>query len=252
MRVAQRVVGARQQHGHGACGLHGGNATLRQMLDVVARQRAVAGRQRRAAHVRQLLGMQLDGDAELLRRPEDLLGLGQREGDALAEHIHRIHQPFGGQRGQHVVADEVDVVLAAPCVFGRQGVRAQKSGAHRHPKHLAQAARHAQLLAFVLQRQAVAGFDLDGAHALGQQGLQARHGLGKKLVFRRRTRGLDRRHNAPARLGHFFVRGTGQAHGEFVGTLAAVDQMGVAIDQARRDQGARALPVRQVLPSGWH
>ena len=131
-------------------------------------------------------------------------------------------------------------------------MRAQKGGAHRHAKHLAQAARHAQLLAFMLQRQAVARFDLDGAHTLCQQGLQARGRLCEEFVFRSRTRGLDGRHNAATRLGDLFVGGTCQAQGELVGALAAVHQMGVAIDQARRDQGARPLPARQVLPSGGH
>jgi hypothetical protein len=154
--VAQRVVGTGQQHGHRACGLHGRNALCTQVFDVVARQCAVARCQGRATHVGKLLGMQLDGQAQRLGGLEHLLGFGQREADALAKHVHGIDQTLSGQGGQHLVAHQVDVSLAASGVFGGQGVCAQEGGAHGHAKQLPQAAGHAQLLAFVRQRQAVA------------------------------------------------------------------------------------------------
>ena len=56
----RRVVGEPCRHGVGVGGV----------FDVISRQRAVAGRQRCAPHVRQLLGMQLDGDAELATDPQ--------------------------------------------------------------------------------------------------------------------------------------------------------------------------------------
>ena len=49
----------------------------------------------------------------------------------------------------------------------------------------------------------------------------------------------------PPALRHFFVAGAGQAHRELVGALAAVDQVRVAIDQARRDERAAAVAARQ-------
>ena len=250
VRVAQRVVGAGQQHGHGAGGLHGGDAVLRQVLDVVARQRTVARGQGRAAHVRELLGMQFDGDAELLRSLKHLLRFGQREGNAFAEHVHRIDQAFGRERGQHLVADQVGVVLAAAGVFGRQRMRAEEGGAHRDAEGCAQAAGHAQLLALVLQRQAVAGLDLDGADAFVEQGLQAGSCEGKEFVLGRLARGLDGRHDAAAGLGHFFVRGARQPHGEFVGPLAAIDEVGVAVHQAGRGQGAAGIVAGEVCVGG--
>src|SRR6218665_822390 len=50
-------------------------------------RRAAARRQGGPAHVRQLPGVQFDGKAQLLRGQEDLLGLCQREGNALAKHV---------------------------------------------------------------------------------------------------------------------------------------------------------------------
>ncbi len=57
--------------------------------------------------------MQLDGQAQPLGGLQHALGLRQREADAFAERVHRVHQPFVGQRGQHVVADLGDVVAGA-------------------------------------------------------------------------------------------------------------------------------------------
>ncbi|MNR39137.1 N-formimino-L-glutamate deiminase [compost metagenome] len=123
---------------------------------MIAGQGAIARRERRPFHVRQLLGMQLDRQAQALGRAEHLFGFGQRERHALAKHIDGVDQAFGGQRGQHLRADEVDIGLAAARVFGRQRMRAQKGAAHRHAAQRAQAARDAQLLAFVRQFQPVA------------------------------------------------------------------------------------------------
>ena len=158
---------------------------------MVAAQCAVTGRQRCAAHVGQLLGMQFDGQAQRLGGLEHLLGFGQREADALAKHVHGIDQALSGQGGQHLVAHQVDVSLAASGVFGGQGVCTQEGSAHGHAKQLPQAAGHAQLLAFMRQRQAVARLDFDGTHAFVQQCLQTRGGLGQQRVLGGLARGLD-------------------------------------------------------------
>ena len=91
----------------------------------------------------------LTGRPSALRGLEHALGLRQRERDALAEHVDRVDQSFGRQRRQHLVADEVDVVVAAPGVFGRQRVRAEEGRAHGDAMRVAEPARDAQLLALV-------------------------------------------------------------------------------------------------------
>ena len=169
--VAQGVVGAGQEHGHGARLAHGGDALGAQVFDVVTRQRTITRRQCRAAHVRQLFGMQLDRQAQRLRGLEHLLGLRQREANRFAKHIHRVHQAFGRQCGHHLFTHQADVSVAAPREFGRQRMCTQKRGAHRDAKHLAQSTGHAQLFSLVFQAQAIARFDLDGANPFGQQSL---------------------------------------------------------------------------------
>ena len=61
-----------------------------------------------------------------------------------------------------------------------------------------------------------------------------------KLVGRRRLGRGDGRGNAAAGLCDILIGGTGAAHGMFVGARAAEHQMGVAVDQPRRDPGAAA------------
>ena len=75
--------------------------------------------------------------------------------------------------------------------------------------------------------------------------MHTRHGRVKQSVFAGFACGFDAGHNAAPGTRHFFVAGSGQAHGEFVGALAAVHQVGVAIDQARRDQGVLAVVLGQ-------
>ena len=82
----------RQQHRHRAGARERRGFRFAGVLQVIARERAVARRQQRAAEVSELLGVHLDRHPERVRRREQPLGLRNAEGDALAEHIHGIHQ----------------------------------------------------------------------------------------------------------------------------------------------------------------
>ena len=73
----------------------------------------------------------------------------------------------------------------------------------------------------------------------------------EQIVFARLACGLDAGHNAAPGTRHLFVAAPGQAQGKFVGPLAAVDQMRVAIDQAGRDQGAVTVVERQLPIRAW-
>ena len=75
-RLAQEVERAGQEDGHGAGRRHRRDAVGADVLEVVARQRAVLGREHGAVLVAQLLGVQLDGEAEPTRRVEDAPRLG--------------------------------------------------------------------------------------------------------------------------------------------------------------------------------
>src|SRR3546814_16130894 len=72
--------------------------------------------------------MQLDRQAQFAGTLEHPPGLCPGEADVLAEGVDRIHQAFGCQRGQNVVAYQRHVLFATVAVFRWQGVQAQEAG----------------------------------------------------------------------------------------------------------------------------
>ena len=83
-------------HGDRAGLRHGRRAALVGIFEMIGRQRAVARRKCGAVQVGKLVGMQLHRQAERLGLVEDAGDLLRREGDALAEAVDRIGQPFRG------------------------------------------------------------------------------------------------------------------------------------------------------------
>ncbi len=121
---------------------------------MVGRQRAECGGQRRAVQVGQLLGVQLDRQALRARRLEHAARLGGREADAFAEGVDRVGQALGGDGGDHLAADQVDVAVRVAGELGRQGVRAQEGGGRRDTRRSSASARAARSdLQLVVQRR---------------------------------------------------------------------------------------------------
>ena len=117
-------------------------------------------------------------------------------------------------------------------------MRGQVGGANGQGQFSAQAARHFKAASLVVQRQAVAGFDFQRGHAFGHQrdGPPAR--CSEQRVIGGSACGRHGGANAAAGPRNVFIAGTVQAHLELAGTLAAINQVGVAIHQAGRDQRA--------------
>ncbi|KAG0771410.1 hypothetical protein G6F22_016498 [Rhizopus arrhizus] len=118
---------------------------------------------------------------------------------------------------------------------------AEEGGHHVDPAFLAQCTRHLQLLAFVGQGQAVAGFDLERGHAFGAHRQQAWAAFAGQLFRRRGAGGTHGGDDAAAGTGDLRIADALQALLELVGAVAGVDQMGVAVDQSRRDPAAFAV-----------
>ena len=131
----------------------------------------------------------------------------------------------------------LDVVALAIAEFGRQRVRAEKRRAHADAELAADPPGHAQHLQFAVEIEAVARLDLDRGHAIGEQRCGPRQRRGEQGIVVERARRVDGRGDAAAGAGDLFVAGAVQAHVEFVGAVAAEDEMGMAVDQARRDPG---------------
>ena len=209
---------------------------------MIRRKRAEPRGERGAMQVRQLIGMQANRQAERLRLGEYLRGLFHREGDALAERVDRIGETLGGDRRQHLVADRVDVAglvavaISAATAWAPRNVVRTDIG-----RSLAETACGLQLPALGIEFEAVAGLDLDGGDAFGDQGVEPRQRCRDELVGACLPRRLHGRDDAAAGARDFFVARAGETLLEFVGAIAAIDQMGMAVDQAGRDPAAGAI-----------
>ncbi|MCY1504277.1 hypothetical protein D9M68_384420 [compost metagenome] len=182
--------------------------------------------------------MQLHRQAKALGHLEHPLHLRRREGQVLAEGVHRVHQPFAGQGRQHLVADVRDVVVGAAGVLRRQGVGGQAGGAHRERQGFAQAPGDAQHLALAGQVQAVAGLHFQGGDAIAQQLARAPGGALQQLVLAGLAGGAHRAGDAAALGGDLGIADAFQALLELAAAVAAEHQVGVAVDQPRGEPGA--------------
>ncbi len=151
-----------------------------------------------------------------------------------------IGQAVRCDRRQHR-ADRVDVGRGIALGLRRHGVRAQEAGVDVDPAFAAKPPRGAQLAALGREVEAVSRFDLDRGDALGDQCVEAGQGGGDELVLARQARGLHGRCDAATAFGELFVARAGEPQLELLGTVAAVDEMGVAVDEARRDPAAGAV-----------
>ena len=237
--VAGEVERARQQHRDGAGGAHRGDAGRIQMLDVVGRQRAMLRGQFGTVLVAHLLGVDLQRQPVRTGRLEYLRGLFAGEGDVLAEHVHRFGQAFGGDGRDHYFADLVDVVLRL--ASRRHRVRAEEGGHDFDLAQLLQLFGHAQLLALVVQGQAVAGLDLDGGHAFAQHRVQPRQAGGEQGGIVGGAGGAHGGNDAAAGAGDVGIADALQALLELVGAVAGMNQVGVAVDQAGADPAPAAV-----------
>ena len=130
---------------------------------MVGRECTVAGRERRAARVGELVGMQLYRQAERLCLLQHSRGLSNVKSNALAEHVHRVDQLLLERRGKHLLAHEFDIVVGTPLVFLGNCVGAEESSLDRDG--LAEPARDPQHLQLGVPVEAIARFDLDDGRA---------------------------------------------------------------------------------------
>src|SRR5271166_4328134 len=98
-------------------------------------------------------------------------------------------------------------------------------------------------------RRKSAGFDFDRPDALGEQGVQPPQRRSDELVFARRAGRAHGRKDSSALTGDLFIRGAREPELEFARPVAAVDEVGVAIDERRRDPSTFAVDrARAVAP----
>ena len=238
-RLAHEIIGAGQQHRDGARRRHGDGIGFVGMFQMIRRQRAVRGCEAGAVERGELLGVELDRQSRGARGGEHAVGLRGREADAFAKGVDRVGKPDRG--GDHGVAHQIDIGVGAAGIVGWQSVRAQQCGRDPHVSHLAEAARRAQHLEFVGDGQPVARLDLDGGDSLGDQRVEPRQRARDQRILVRVACRAHRRDDPATGACDRLIGSTFEPHRPFARSVAGVDEMGVAVDQPRRDPAAGAV-----------
>ena len=238
LRLPDEIISAGQYYGGRSRARHRRCAVFVGMFEMVGRKRAEARRQRRAVQIGELIGVKLHRQPERARRLEDARDFLGRERDAFAEAVDGVDQPFAGEGRQDRRHDRLDIAGLVAREFGRQGVGAEKGSSDRCWPFAADASGGEQRFALVRQIEAVAGFDLDRRDAFADQRVETRQALADEFVLARRAQGFDRGNDAAAGARDLFIARAAQPHLEFAGAVSRVDEVRVAIDQARRDPAA--------------
>ena len=214
---------------------------LIQILEMVHRQSAVPGGQGRAVQITQLLRVTFDFQSQIGSGDKDPFDLSRGKCDAFTKSIHRIGQFLFGDSGQHFPADEIDVLIRPALVFHRYCVGAQESRDDVHRLVTAESFGDPQHFEFGCRVQPVTRFDLDGGDSVRKQSLETRRRLLIQLVHTRRPGGQDGGVDATATTRYFRVAGAVQPQLELTGTIAGINQVGMAIDQSRCNQATAAI-----------
>ena len=235
---AQQIEGAGQQHRHRAPFAHRPRVLFGGVFEMVGGERAVARRQPRAAQRRELLGVQLHRQAKLDGLIEYARHLRRRKGQMLAEGVHRVRQPVGFHLRQNALANQIDPAVGILFKFRWKGVRRQAGRQHvdgRAFAQLADGAQHAQLARLI---QPIARFNLYRGDSFRQQSVKPPARRRHQRRFAGFARGAHRRENAAALRGDLGVADAVEALLELCAAVAAEHQMGMAVDQARRQYAA--------------
>ncbi len=209
---------------------------------MIGGQGTVGSGQCGSSEIRKLFGVEFHWNAQCLRLVKDTSHLFRRKSNALAKTIHCVRESFGMSGGQAFPADKGDVLVYFSSVFWRNRVGTEKAGLHAHLACFAQLAGYAQHFELGFHIETVAGLDLDGTHALGQQRLQSWQGLGKQLILRGVAGCRHCAEDAATASGDFLVARTLQPQLELCGAAATINQMRVAVHQRGCDQSASQVP----------
>ena len=202
---------------------------------MVGRQAAMAGDHGAGAEVGVLVGVQLYAEAVRLGLVEQPVHLRVVEADLVAKAVDLIDQALAHRLGQHLFAHEGDVVVAPAGELGREPVGAEIGRDHRDGQVAAELARHAHRAQLGIPVEARARLALDRGDAVGDQAAHAGAGRGVERFLGEQPRALHQVADAAARRLEIPALAALAQHLEVYKAFLAVDDVGVGIDQARRD-----------------
>ena len=200
------------------------------------------GDHRAGAEVGVLVGMRLDRQAVGLRLGEQPAHLLVVEADLVAEAVDLIDEVLLHRLGQHLVAHEVDIVVAPSGIFRCQTVRAEERRDRRDRQVASQRARDPHQPQLGLLVEAGARLALDRRDAIGDQPAHARAARVVERLLRQRPRALHHAADTAAARLEVPALAALRQHLEVDQPLLAVDDVGVRIDQARASRPCRRDP----------
>jgi len=154
-----------------------------------------------------------------------------READIFAECVDGIGKSGVGRRRQHLGADEIDVGVGHAGEFLGHRVRRKQRCADIDTDFIRDATCDLELLQFIREVEAVAGFDLDGRHAFGGQCLEPGTALARERVRAGGARCAHGRRDAAAGTRDVRIARAMQPRLEFMRAIARVHEVRVAIDE---------------------
>ncbi len=208
---------------------------------MIGAERAKLGRQLGPASGRALVGVQTDWEPCPAGGGEDGPHLVRAESERLAESVHHVDEPRLGGSRDHGFGHQSDIAGPVVGIFRRQRVRAQERAHHLDRAFAAELAGDAEHPELGFEVQAIAGLDLDGGDAFGDQAVEPLQRRTEKRRLAGCARGAHGGKDAATGRGDVFVAGPRHALLELIRAIAGEDQMGVAVDQARRHQPALQL-----------
>ncbi len=213
--------------------------------DVICGDRAQLNCEGCAAERLELVHMDLERKAQLLCGFEDASRLGEVERALLTEHIAEDGPtrweavpnllPCRPRGGQHLLDEEVDVVICAAAILGRDRVRAEEGRDEVERALPLQQRDGLQLLELIRHVQPVAGLGFRGGRAVGQHAGGAGCGLVDQLRQRRRAGVAHRANDATAGRHNFHVRCAADAQLELARAVSHPRQVRVRVDEAGDD-----------------
>ena len=203
---------------------------------MVGRPTLVLRHQGAAAEQTQLLGMAFDGDAQCRCGLKQFFGLCKGKADVFTKHIHTFKQAFLPQCGHDVIDDHLQIIVGTAFVFWRNRMGRKQGAAHGDVVFFTQFGGNLQTFALIFQIQAIARFDFNQAHAFVHVVLQTLFAQCIQIRRRAVTGGAYRGIDATASGADGLVRLTVLSAFPFACAAAAKHQMGVAVDEAGRDE----------------
>jgi hypothetical protein len=163
---------------------------------------------------------------------QDSRGLAGREHARFAKDVAPLGEILGGDRRDHIVDDEADVVFPPVAVIERDLVRAHEGGHEINRLIGRQPLDRAQHLQFGVEVETVAALDLGGRRAAGEHLGKPRPRRGDQLRLRSLPGRADGRQDAAALRGDLGVSGAAEPAPQLLAAIAREHGVRVTVDEA--------------------